>query len=268
MRGNALSSLGRLLDKGVKVSLVYGDRDYQCNWLGGEQASLSIESASVPSEKFQEAGYAKIETNDSYTGGFVRQLGSLSFARVFEAGHAGMEDNLPFPSIPDKLVLLTPTTVPYYQPETAYQIFQRVMFNKDVATGKAEAAAEYSSTGSNTAFALDGTAPELPPFGQEDRDCYVWDILETCDKGQGAMIGNGTAITKDFIMVGFRLDNGTEVMYPGGLQADGEEVPGAGPPAGAAVQIAGGVARFGSMGAATLVGVLGVAIFCSGGVSL
>jgi len=31
VRGHQLAQLGGLLDKGVKVALVYGDRDYQCN---------------------------------------------------------------------------------------------------------------------------------------------------------------------------------------------------------------------------------------------
>lgn len=29
--GNSIASLGHLLDKGVKVAMMYGDRDYQCN---------------------------------------------------------------------------------------------------------------------------------------------------------------------------------------------------------------------------------------------
>ena len=31
IKGHGLDYLGKLLDKGVKVALVYGDRDYQCN---------------------------------------------------------------------------------------------------------------------------------------------------------------------------------------------------------------------------------------------
>jgi len=31
VRGHNLAALGRLLDQGVKVALVYGDSDYQCN---------------------------------------------------------------------------------------------------------------------------------------------------------------------------------------------------------------------------------------------
>ena len=64
VRGHSLASLGSLLDKGVKVALVYGDRDYQCNWLGGEAISLAIKSNAASS--FTKAGYANIETNSSF----------------------------------------------------------------------------------------------------------------------------------------------------------------------------------------------------------
>lgn len=87
VRGHGLANLGSLLNKGVKVAMMYGDRDYQCNWLGGEAISLAIESKL--SSNFKQAGYAEIETNASYVGGLVRQYGNLSFARVFQAGHEG-----------------------------------------------------------------------------------------------------------------------------------------------------------------------------------
>ena len=58
-----------------------------CIGLGGEKISLAIQSQTASS--FQKAGYANIQTNDSYVGGLVRQYGNLSFSRVFEAGHEG-----------------------------------------------------------------------------------------------------------------------------------------------------------------------------------
>jgi carboxypeptidase C (cathepsin A) len=64
---------------------VYGDQDYQCNWLGGEAISKAI--AGGP--EFEKAGYDEIRTNASYVGGVVRQYGNLSFTRVFQAGHVG-----------------------------------------------------------------------------------------------------------------------------------------------------------------------------------
>lgn len=119
IRGHNLELLGDLLDSGVRVALVYGDRDYQCNCeplhirsilstlkkhyanrirflsgLGGEQISLAIQSSS--SASFRAAGYASISTNGSYIGGVVRQHGNLSFSRVFDAGHQGMPRSLFF----------------------------------------------------------------------------------------------------------------------------------------------------------------------------
>jgi carboxypeptidase C (cathepsin A) len=52
--------------------------------------------------------------NGFYNGCLVRQYGNFSFSRVFEAGHE----------------------VPAYQPETAYEIFRRAMFNLDIASGE------------------------------------------------------------------------------------------------------------------------------------
>lgn len=89
MKGDNLAHLGELLDDGVKVALMYGDKDYQCNWYGGEALSLAIDSDTQSS--FSEAGYADIQTNASYVGGKVRQHGNLTFSRVFDAGHEGKQ---------------------------------------------------------------------------------------------------------------------------------------------------------------------------------
>ncbi|KAK6073093.1 carboxypeptidase s1 [Seiridium cupressi] len=185
--GRNVAILGELLDRGVKVAMMYGDRDFQCNWLGGEQVSLAIESDTTAD--FHKAKYAEIKTNDSYTRGMVRQFGSLSFSRVFNAGHE----------------------VPWYQPETAYKIFQRAMFNKDVATGTTSAKAcggkPYSTTqGDDNIFHIKNEVPSPPK-----PECYFWDMFETCTKKQKLMFQSGTAITEDFILVGYKAANGTDV---------------------------------------------------------
>ena len=98
-RAGHLEELAYLLDKGTKVALVYGDRDFACNWIGGERASLAIDYAK--SDKFQSSGYTRILTNESYIGGQVRQYGNLSFSRVYQAGHEGINTLLLLPpSIP------------------------------------------------------------------------------------------------------------------------------------------------------------------------
>jgi len=86
IRGN-ISNLEFILDKGYQVAMVHGDRDYRCNWLGGEAVSLAAQWRQKGD--FNEAGYESIQTNASYDGGYVRQAGKFSFSRVFQAGHAG-----------------------------------------------------------------------------------------------------------------------------------------------------------------------------------
>ncbi|KAK3303759.1 Alpha/Beta hydrolase protein, partial [Chaetomium strumarium] len=173
---------------GVKVALMYGDRDYQCNWYGGEQVSLAIESKI--SDSFHRAGYANLQTNKNYASGLVRQYGNLSFSRVFGAGHE----------------------VPWYQPETAYEIFRRVMFNKDVATGKVSTAEcngkAYSTTGPDDVSGIMNDEPSHPPV-----ECYFWDMFQTCTVPEIEMARNDTAVWKDFIMIGYTLPDRTVHYY-------------------------------------------------------
>ena len=92
IHGGFLSAIADLLDAGgVKVHLVYGDRDYACNWVGGEAASLAV-PWSRASAFAEDSGYAALltPTNDgegSAFSGLTRQLGNFSFTRVFQVGH-------------------------------------------------------------------------------------------------------------------------------------------------------------------------------------
>lgn len=82
-----MDAVGYLLDGGIKVTMMYGDRDYACNWVGGEKASLAIPYSR--SSEFANAGYSPLLTTDGFNG-MTRQLGNFSFTRVFQAGHEGM----------------------------------------------------------------------------------------------------------------------------------------------------------------------------------
>ena len=83
------------------------------------------------------------------------------------------------------------------------------MFNTDVATGKTPAAG-YTTKGPSSAF----TKSEVP--AQEGQaPCYLWDVMETCTLGQKQILKNGTAIVEDFILVGYKQANGSEVFYNG-----------------------------------------------------
>lgn len=170
-----------LLESGIKVSLMYGDRDYACNWYSGELVSLSLNYSD--SESFHNAGYAPIQVNESYIGGQVRQFGNLSFARVYQAGHE----------------------VPAYQPETAYRIFQRIMDNLDVATGKESTVGDdYGTEGPMEVFNITNE-----PIPAPAPTCYVLDRAQCTDE-QWATVENGTALVRNWIVV----DANTSHMFP------------------------------------------------------
>ena len=154
------------------------------------------------SSNFKSAGYANISTNADYTGGVVRQVGDFSFVRIFDAGHEA----------------------PHYQPETAYQIFNRVMSGQDVATGEVAVDEKYASKGPESSFGIKNKKPE-PRAVQ----CYFWDMMETCTPAQKMMFLNGTAITENFILVGYKDADGNEVFLDGGSGAgNGADGSGAG----------------------------------------
>ncbi|KAF7539045.1 hypothetical protein G7054_g2424 [Neopestalotiopsis clavispora] len=186
--GRNVAVLGELLDRGVQVALVYGDRDFQCNWYGGEQVSLDI--VSHITDDFHGAKYTEIKTNESYVGGLVRQFDKLSFSRVYNAGHE----------------------VPWYQPETAYRIFHRVMFNKDVATGTVSTDGTRPYSTNEGLDSIQSITNNQQPIKYEP-ECYFWDMMETCSPEQKQMFNNGTAITEDFILIGHIGVDGKAIYF-------------------------------------------------------
>ncbi|KJX99340.1 carboxypeptidase S1 B like protein [Zymoseptoria brevis] len=178
-----IDKFGYLLDRGIKVALVYGDRDYICNWIGGDAVSLAINY--INNADFHAAGYEEIHTNNSYVGGLVRQYGNLSFSRVYQAGHrsAGL------------------------QPDTALQIFNRAMFGKDIAAGTVSADG-YSSQGTQNASSVKN---EVQTDWKDIKQVfYLWDLQSTCTDAQIEMVENGTALIKDYIIV----DKNATERYP------------------------------------------------------
>ncbi|KAJ5134652.1 hypothetical protein N7448_000328 [Penicillium atrosanguineum] len=169
-----IDDIAYVLDSGIKVALVYGDRDYACNWIGGEDVSLLVNHKEA--DGFRDAGYTPLRTNKTYVGGQVRQHGNFSFTRVFEAGHE----------------------VPAYQPETAYHIFYRALFNRDLATGKVDTARNksYSTAGPDSTWTIKNEVPESP-----DPLCYILALEATCTDDQIASVVNGTAVIKDWIVM-------------------------------------------------------------------
>lgn len=170
-----MQDVAYILDNDIKVALVYGDRDYACNWIGGEKVSLAVNYSDTMA--FHNAGYENIQINESYVGGVVRQHGNFSFSRVFDSGHL----------------------VPAYQPETAYKIFMRSIFGQDIARGNTSTTANpsnYSSSGPSSSSQIKNAVPESPPL-----QCYILAPQATCTEDQINAVVNGTALIQDYILI-------------------------------------------------------------------
>lgn len=156
------------------------------NWIGGEAVSLAVNH--TDRAKFHAAGYESIHTNSSYIGGVVRQYGNLSFSRVYQAGHGAAGQ----------------------QPETAFQIIRRALFNLDIATGTKPVTAEdgtlYRSEGPSDSL---GFRNEVLPVDVL-QVCYLLDVNATCTDDQKEMISNGTAVIKEYMVV----DKNSTARYP------------------------------------------------------
>ncbi|KAF2720463.1 putative carboxypeptidase S1 [Polychaeton citri CBS 116435] len=163
-----------LLKHKVNIALAYGDRDYRCPWIGAE--ALSLAANWTGAKAFRNAGYEYVTTNSSYQGGVVRQHGGLSFTRIFQSGH----------------------DVSVYQPETTYQIFNRAMFGKDIATGRKLATGDscgYSSKGPSSSFGIKQKLPPVPPV-----ECYIYNG-DSCTESQLSALQDGSAVIENFIVV-------------------------------------------------------------------
>lgn len=167
-----------------------------CLGLGGETASLGVNYSAT--KDFHSAGYAPIVADNSKkVGGQVRQHGNFSFSRVYQAGHE----------------------VPAYQPEIAYDIFMRSLFNKDIATGAVSTAgdSQYSTKGPASSFGFKDKAPPSP-----EPECYIWS-LSTCTNEQYNALLDGTAIVKDFIVTG--IDRGSSTFKASAVEQTSSSKP-------------------------------------------
>lgn len=126
-------------------------------------------------DSFRAAGYADIHTNTSYNGGLVRQHGSLSFSRIYQAGHG----------------------VAAYQPETLYHVFQRALAKRDIATGKIDLSrhTNYTSVGPTDVKRVKNKVPEMA-----ESICYVYKASLTCTEEQLAALADGSAVVEDWIV--------------------------------------------------------------------
>jgi carboxypeptidase C (cathepsin A) len=170
-REDLIPEFAALLNAGVRIGFIYGDRDYICNWYGGEAISLAVakyqDTSPAYNSIFPASGYAPIVVNASeYVGGVVRQFGNLSFSRIYDAGHL----------------------VPAYQPETAFQVFARIINGNSVSTGEAVDLRTFNTTGPLVSDHKN-KLPDSPPT-----TCWVRNIPGTCTDEEKMLIVNGTGL--------------------------------------------------------------------------
>lgn len=170
IHGGFLDAIAYLLDTGVKVHMMYGDRDFACNWVGGETASLAVPYSRQ--DEFKKAGYTPLISSKGH-GGETRQFGNYSFTRVFQAGHM----------------------IPSYQPEAAYAVFMRALFNKDIATGKKTVHDGLSTKGPSSVFHIKTEVQKAPK-----PKCYIL-APESCEKEEWKKVTSGDATIKDYFLV-------------------------------------------------------------------
>lgn len=178
LRGRHLDAIADLLDRGVRVHLLYGDRDFIANWVGGERGSLAVPYGRRG--EFAGAGYAPLllAGGDGLAGpreekGRTRQAGNFSFTRVFQAGHE----------------------VPAYQGRAACEVFRRAMFGWDIPTGRVKVTDGFRTEGPGDTWGV----KEEPPVMPKAR-CYVLKP-ESCEEEVWRTVMNGTAVVRDWFVI-------------------------------------------------------------------
>ena len=82
---NLMPEVGDMLDNsGIEVLVYSGDKDWICNWRGGEAWTLATKWAGK--EQFNAQDFESWTVNGE-PAGEMRQYGNLHFLRVYEAGH-------------------------------------------------------------------------------------------------------------------------------------------------------------------------------------
>ena len=128
---NLVQDMAKLLEQGLTVVMYHGDADFICNWFSGEAISNEVGAAG-----FSEAGYVNISTSDQVVHGQVKQSGSFSFVRIYEAGHE----------------------VPFYQPLASLAMFERAISGKDIATGTVDVTDSYKTVGTAKSLFREGNS--------------------------------------------------------------------------------------------------------------
>lgn len=197
-RDGTLADLTSLLESGVRIGLIYGDRDYICNWLGGEAISFALAGSLQPQYgPWYNAGYAPIVVNSSYIGGVVREFGNLSFSRVYDSGHL----------------------VPAYQPETAFTIFTRIIQGVDVGLGEPVDLSNFGTVGDANATETNSAPPMANPT------CFIRAVNTTCDTDKKNKLANDAGV----IINGVLYDNASDWTAPAASLSTAAGKPGTAP---------------------------------------
>ena len=193
-RDGILDDLIDLVNSGVRVALIYGDRDYVCNWLGGEAISFAVAGALPQYSGWYSAGYTPVVANSSYVGGVVREYANLSFTRVYDSGHL----------------------VPAYQPETAFTIFTRIIEGTEIGLGTVVDLSTFGSTGDANSTHTNSAPPMSSPT------CFLRAVNSTCNVDQknvlandGGVIINGVLFNSEEDWVTPDASLSTEAGMPG-----------------------------------------------------
>jgi hypothetical protein len=183
IRSDPLQDLTALLSQGIRVSLIYGDADYICNWFGGEAIANTLAN-NTPNyqSNYTNAGYADVVVNSSYVGGAVKQYGNLSFVRIYDAGHQ----------------------VPSYQPETAFTIFARILQGVSISTGAKIDLSTYRSSGPSRSNKTNKALTSSQPI------CWIKLASTTCTTQQISSILAG----KGVVLNGVYFDRAGDYQHP------------------------------------------------------
>ena len=93
-------------------------------------------------------------------------------------------------------------TAQHYQPETVFRLFDRAIFNTDLATGTISTRGpgghpDYATSGPESSFGIKNVLPVPPPPWA----CNLVDVVGTCTLEQYEALVNGTAEVVNFNVV-------------------------------------------------------------------
>ena len=84
MNTNLAPAVAEILNSGIAVLVYSGDKDFACNWIGGDSWTNGLDF--YGKEEFNNAKYESWNV-DGVEAGKVKSATNLTFLIVFDAGH-------------------------------------------------------------------------------------------------------------------------------------------------------------------------------------